>query len=353
MLPEMNTLRAKLFFDSTVRRKTWRKLAAQIQYDVSIIHSISLMHERYTQNYSPLAAVFAEILRSLENGNQLDVALAPFVPMEESMLIRGGLESGKLPEAFTLCSIIIEARQKIIASVVEAVSYPALLLALFILLLVTLSISVVPELSALSDPETWQGGARVLYHVASIVASPSGICAIALLLGGLVMSIVSLRLWTGKLRLWVENIAPWSFYRLVMGSIWLFTVATLMRAGIQLNHILSDMLDGDNLNAWMRERVLALQFEYSKGVNLGKALSNTGLNFPDKELVEDLAVYATLPNFDSRLYELAQEWLHEGTQKIAEQAKILNGIAICGMVGLLAGLALAVSSLLKQLNMGF
>lgn len=252
MLPDMTVLLAKLFFDGTVRRKTWRKLAAQIQYDVSITRSISLMHERYVQNNSPMAAVFAEILRSLNNGNQLDVALAPFVPMEESMLIRGGLESGKLPEAFTLCSTIIEARQKIIASVVEAVSYPLLLLSLFVLLLVTLSLYVVPEISTFSDPATWQGGARLLYLVASVVASPVGICVIAMLMGGLVLSIVSLRIWTGKLRLWVENVAPWSFYRLVMGSIWLFTVATLMRAGIQLNHILADMLDGNNLNAWMQ-----------------------------------------------------------------------------------------------------
>lgn len=353
MLSDKNVLLSKLFFSGTVRRKTWRKLAAQIQYDVSIIHSISLMHERYVQNHSPLAAVFAEILRSLENGNHLDVALAPFVPMEESMLIRGGLESGKLPEAFTLCSAIIEARQKIIESVVEAVSYPALLFSLFTFLLIALSLYVVPELSAFSDPTTWLGGARVLYLVASAVASPAGLCVLVLLICGLVASLVSLSLWTGKLRLRVENMAPWSFYRLVMGSIWLFTVATLMRAGIQLNHILNDMLDGNNLNAWMRERVLALQFEYSKGVDLGKALCNTGLNFPDKELVEDLAVYATLPNFDSRLHELAQEWLHEGTQKIAGKAKTLNTIAICGMLGLLTALALAVSSLQKQLTVGF
>lgn len=353
MFPDKTVFLAQLFFTGTVRRKTWRKLAAQIQYDVSISRSITLMHERYVQKHSPLAAVFAEVLRSLENGNHLDVALAPFIPLEETMLIRGGLESGKLPEAFILCGAIIEARQNIIASVVEAVSYPALLLAIFGFLLVTLSLYVVPELSALSNPETWQGGARVLYKVASAVASPWGASLLCLVAGGLVASIVSLSVWTGKARLWVEELAPWSFYRLVMGSIWLFTVATLMRAGIQLNQILTDMLDGDRLNAWMRERVLALQFEYSKGVNLGKALHNTGMNFPDRELVDDLEVYASLPNFDSRLHELAQEWLREGTLKIAGQAKVLNTIAICGMLGLLAGLALAVSSLQKQLTAGF
>lgn len=346
-------LLAKLFFNGNIRRKTWRKLAAQIQYDVSIARSINLMHDRYVEQKSPLAPMFASILRSLDDGNHLDVAFAPFIPVEETMLIRGGLKSGRVSEAFTLCSAIIEARQKIINSLVEAISYPALLLSMFGILLVTLSLYVVPELSALSNPESWQGGAKILYSVASAVASPFGGGVLFLLVVGFIAAMFSLSLWTGKARLWVESMAPWSFYRLVMGSIWLFTVATLMRAGIQLDHILTDMLDGGNLSAWMRERVLILQFEYSKGVNFGKALSNTGLNFPDKELVDDLAVYATLPNFDNRLHELAKEWLQEGTAKIAGQARTLNALAICGMIALLAGLALAVSSLQQQLNMGF
>lgn len=344
---------ARLHFDAPVRKRTWRKLAAQLRYDVSLEYSLVVMRDRYVVRKSALVGVFDGILNGLRQGYSLDVALTEFVPSEEIMLIRGGYLSGRLSESLDLCAELIEARQGITGALVGAVTYPLMLLAMLIVVLVVLALHVMPTFALIADPASFTGAAAVLQSISSMVASPIGAVLLALVIGLTLLVLATLSSWTGKTRLWVEELPPWSIYRMVVGTMWLFSVATLLRADIPLVQILDDMLTR-NIRPWLRERVEAIREQYTQGKTLGRVLVDTGLRFPDGEMVDDLFIYSELPNFHSQLHKLAGEWLTNGTQRVKEQSGVLNTVFMVGILGLMCCVALAVVSMQQQLgtNMG-
>ncbi len=348
----MMILFIKLLFNSKTRRLTWRKLSAWLRHEISQRQALFMVRKSYLARKHPLARIFTSLLTETGKGRPLDQAFAPWISPEETLLIRSGVQSGKLSEAMKNCADLIEARTKIKQSLVEAVAYPALLLSLFLTLILVLAFQVIPQISLVSNPETWTGGAGLLYKFCSFVASPAGLAAFIFLVLILVLSLGTLPFWTGRLRLKLENIPPWSIYRLVVGSVWLFTMATLLRAEIDLNFILNDMIDSGAMRPWLAERVKAIRDRYRSEGNFGSVLLNLGMKFPDTEMAEELAVLATLPNFDHNLYDIAKEWLDDGVSRIKRQAGFLNNVLICSIIFLVCCLGLALGSIQQQLTTG-
>jgi type II secretory pathway component PulF len=130
----------------------------------------------------------------------------------------------------------------------------------------------------------------------------------------------------------------------------MFSLATLLRAGIQLDFILKDMLDNENLSPWLRERIIKIKQYYVREGNFGNVLLHLDMKFPDAELIEELAIYAPLPKFEENFYNLAKQWLTDGTAKIQKQAQLINGIIMCGIIGIVCMLGLAISSMQGNIN---
>jgi type II secretory pathway component PulF len=343
----------KQHFGGATRIRTWRKLSMYLRYNISDLEALETLRARYDTRGHILADLFAAIIDDLNKGQSLDKALAPWVPVEEIMLIRGGLKGNRISEALTDCVTLIENRQKIISGLISAVTYPLLLGVLFIMSFLVMAFYIIPELSMLSNPETWHGMAAALYHTSTFMSSFLGLFSLAALLVVFSASLLSLPFWTGSLRVYFDKIPPWSIYRLIVGSIWMSTVATLLRANMQLDQILSDMLENDILRPWLRERVQLIKDHYQIEANFGTLLLQLNLNFPDQELVEDLAVYANFPEFHKNLYSIAMDWLNEGTERIQNQAKRLNAILFLGIVFILCCFGLAISSMQSQVMGGF
>lgn len=348
--PRVTLFLARQAFSPSIRLRTWRKLAAQYRHNLGMVQSIELLRDRARARRSLTAHTFDVILERMHTGQSLGVALRGLIPPEETLLIAGGDDGAGLADALTLCAGLIEAKREITGALIRELSYPALLVALFLGLLVTIAGYVMPNVSMLFDPALLTGSAATLHGVSTFVASGWGIATLAALVVGLVVAMWSLPTWCGPYRLRVEGLPPWSFYRLIVGSVWLFTTSTLMRSGMQLNHVLESQLTDSTQPPWLLERIRAIHAEVALGKHLGAALADSNMRFPDEELIEDLCIYAELPRFHEQLHTLATEWLTEGVARISQQAKILNVACILGIVALLSGVALAISSLQQQLS---
>jgi type II secretory pathway component PulF len=342
----------KLLFDSKTRRGTWRKLSSLLKNDMPLRLALTMIRDRYLERKSPLGRLFSMVLLEVGKGFPLDVAFLPWVPLEEAMLIRSGVKSGELPKALADCAELIDAQSKTLSSLIGSVAYPVLLMTMFVMLLLVLSFRVMPALSRASNPETWTGAAAIMYKLSSILASPFGLVILLVGVVVIVAVFISMPNWTGKTRLYVENIPPWSIYRLLKGSVWLFTLATLLKADIALNTIFKDMVDNIAMSPWLSERVKAMQKLYRSDGNFGSILLHLNMKFPDEELAEELAVYATLPDFENHFYERAKEWLDEGTEAINKQAKILNTVALLAMGALVGLFGVAYGSIQQQFGQG-
>jgi type II secretory pathway component PulF len=340
----------KASFDARLRARVYKKMAAMTGHGIGVVTCLEYQQRQFAKRRHPAALVLRETLESINAGHRLDTALQQYIPPTEAMLIGSGLSSGNLGQALELCVQIIEARRKIVANMVQALSYPALLSLLFVILLVVLSRMVVPQLAGILDPSVWQGGARILYQVAVFVDSTPGIITFVCLGTIAFLSLATLPLLTGGFRTILDRIPPWSFYRLIIGTLWLFTLSTLLQAGVQLTHAVDDMLERAETNRWLRERLMAMRSQLNIGNDLGGALENIGFDFPDQELVDDIRIYATLPDFDQQLQSIAVQWLEESMLRISAQAKVINTACISGIIALLIGLGMAVSSLQQQLG---
>ncbi len=340
----------RISFDDNVRQRTWRKLAAQLQHDVGLEYALSVMRDRFEERKSNiLASVFEDILQGLRNGESLDVALRDYVPSEELMLIRGGYLSAKLEGSLCLCAKLIDARKAILGAVVSAVAYPLLLIAMLVIVLVVIALHVMPTLTMLVDPSTFRGAAAILHAVSLFVASPYGLAFLFVLIAIISIIFMSLSRWTGKTRLLVEGLPPWSIYRLIVGTMWLFTVSTSLQADIPLVQILDDILK-NNISPWLRERIEAIRLQYTQGKNFGRVLVDTGLHFPDPIMVDDILVYSTLPTFETILYSLADEWLENGIAHVKRQSTIINTTLLVCILGVMCFVGMAVVSIQQQMS---
>ena len=342
-------LLARLAFSSSVRQRTWKKLAAQARHGMSLDQSLRQMQLRAATRRSPTALVYARVLEHLGLGHNLGASLGDFATPEEVMLISSGQRSGRLPDGLELAAGLLAARQKIVGAVVSALAYPVFLFGVCMLLLGVVSVMVMPKFAMLSDPTKWHGAAAAFYKMTSFVASFSGVITLIVLLAIIATALLTLPAWTGRLRLYVESLPPWSIYRLTVGSVWLYTLATMMRSGIQLSHILESMINSETISPYLRERIMAISIENGVGKNLGESMYDCGMGFPDQELIDDLRVYAVLPSFHRRMHELATEWMHDGVELVKQQSRLMNLMGIVLITALVSILAMAIGSLQSQL----
>ncbi len=340
---------ARVSFGSSLRQRTWKKLAAQTRHGMGLEQSLRQMHKRAIARRLPTAYVYARVLEYLGFGHNLGESLSEFATPEEVMLISSGQRSGHLSEGLELAASLLAARQQLVQAVILALAHPLLLLGVCIALLLIVSIVVMPQFAMISDPTKWVGAAATFYTMTSFVASSFGLVTLLSVLGLVVISIVTLPIWTGKIRLIVESIPPWSIYRLTVGSVWLFTFSTLMRSGIQVSHILESMVNAENITPYLRERVIAVSIENARGKNLGESMDDSGMNFPDREVIDDLLVYATLPGFHNHIHTLASDWMQDGVNKVQRQSRLLKNVLLLFIIAIVAIMAMSVGSLQSQL----
>ena len=317
---------------------------------MALYDSVRALRDQAAERRSPLASVFGDVLARLGGGHNLGTALTGYASPEEILLISSGQKAGRLGEGLGLAAELLENRRKITGAVIGALAYPLFLFLLSVFLLIIVSFQVMPQLAELADPRQWTGFAALLYAASSFVSSWAGAVAAILCVGACAAMIVTLPLWTGPLRTVADRFPLWSMYRLTVGGVWLFTLATLMRSGMQLSQILHMMIEADTTSPYLRQRVQAISDQSAGGKNLGEAMYDCGMNFPDPALIDDFRVYAKLPGFHDRLYDIARDWMQEGIEAIQRNAKLLNTLFLLAIIGQMGLLALSVMDLQSQLT---
>lgn len=326
---------AAVWFGPDVRMRVWKKLATQISNRMSLEDALMRLLEHARENNSPLADIYSQILKTYRKGTPFGQTLKGYASQEEILLIFSAQSSARLTEGLKLAARVLEARSVMRKSLYANLTAPCLYLLACIAMLILISVQVVPQLTMVSDPEGWTGATRLMYLVASFISSWAGIMCGLFLLFALAAIFLSFRLWTGRLRRLADRVIPWSIYRMTVGTVWLFTIATRMQAGHQLSLILQDMVR--DASPYMREIVQAVLRHSRHGEDFGRSLQDSGMNFPSREIVDDLLIYSRMPGFQSHIMDIADVWIVQGQENVARYAQI---IGVCVQVLVIAQLAL-------------
>ena len=314
--------------DMNARRRMWRKLSKLLVNGVPILQAMKSIYDRRVASGSskdPLTIALNIWMESIRNGHRLGAAVDGWVPRDERMLISAGEQSGQLDKALQNASEIMISKAKIKKAVIGGLAYPIIMAFLALAFLVMFSFKVIPEFSRVVPYERWQGVAKFIIDLATFARE-----WLPLIVGIFVAIIISFFLslprWSDGMRIKVDRYAPYSIYRMLQGGTWMISLAALVEAGVRIENAVIDLSEGSS--NWLKVRSDACLRGMRSGQNIGDALARSGYEFPDREIIDDLGVYAKLSGIDQALTIVGREWVEDGVEKIQGMMKVIFGISV-------------------------
>lgn len=326
---QINEAVIRMQFGASARIEFYEALSLLLENGVKLNDALNKLYDvasddgKNTKN--PKAIIYAHCIDGINEGKRLSVVLQKWVNYQEVSLIEAGEKSGDIKRTLDYAVRVIEKKQQIGGAVAMATFYPTILFGLACVLLNMVATKLVPKLARTTNPELWEGSARVLYLMSEFVTNYGKISliAIAVLVGSILISLPYLR---GPVRIYLDRVFPWSLYRMLHGSTFLLNIAVMVESGIKMRDALYTLASG--AGPWLRERIEAALYGTGIGDNLGVSLANAGYNFPDKKAVRYLMVLANQDGFEQSIARFGERWMDESVKGVQKIAKLALGIGL-------------------------
>ena len=320
----------------TTRLKIYRKIASLMSNRFSLMNSLDMLHATITNDgknpNEPMAIAIASWGNALQNGQPFSEALRGWAPDRERLMLSVG-DVSDLESALRNLIRVTEGTTKMVRPIISAVSYPAFLLMMVTLIIYGIGAYMVPPMIDAAPNTRWTGMAKSLADLSAWIQVYWPIAfSIVPILGIIIYATIGS--WTGVVRSYVDNLPPWSLYKIFVGITWLLALSALVKGGTPVSNALR-ALRRDSTR-YLAERIDKTLVFINNGDNLGQALSKTGLNFPDPEIIADLKIYSEMDNFEEALEKLANTWLEDSAYVIEQRASILNMVALLAVSAIIA-----------------
>lgn len=319
-----------------VRLKLYRKIASLMSNRFSLMNALDMLHATITNDgknpSEPMAIAIASWANALQNGQPFSEALRGWAPDRERLMLSVG-DVSDLESAIRNLIRVTEGTTKMIRPIKSAVSYPTFLLMMVTLIIYGIGAYMVPPMLEAAPNAQWTGLAKSLADLSAwiIVYWPIAF-SIVPVCGIIIYSTIGI--WTGSIRALVDNCPPWSLYKVFVGITWLLALSALVKGGTPVSNALRALRKDST--RYLKERIDKTLVFINNGDNLGQALSKTGLNFPDPEIIGDLKIYSEMDNFEEALEKMANDWLDESAFLIEQKAAVLNMVALLAVSGIIA-----------------
>lgn len=264
-----------------------------------------------------------EQMRSM--GVDFAKALSKYVPQQDIMILSAS-EQDDITLGF---ATVIENNKKTSAmkkAFIQALSYPLLMLLVLLALLYYFSVEVIPAFTDhLPDGVVLSPSSIFLVYMADSFNWWFSILSLVTLISScfIIWALPNLANYQRK---YLENIPPFNMYRIMVGCGFLFALNSLGRAGFMQIDALEQMLQ--LAKPYLRHRVLVIMDLMADGMDLGQALIESKLDFPDRQMVRELAIQTKYSDDDS-LEILSSTLAEDGLESIKRQANILKFIITC------------------------
>lgn len=338
-------------FSKNKRISIWRKLVSLLKNDFTLVNALNRL--QMTESHGgakpnePFAICMREWEKNLERGMSFAEATRGWIPPEETLLLTSGNMSSLIIALENVGRIII-ANKRITSAVFGAVAYPLLLLVLVFGIIVMVGIYLVPPLAAVAGENmVWTGGAASLIWLSDVSVKYWRILLLVFVIGG-VLVWWSLPRLSGRIRAMLDNLPPWSIYKIRMSVGWMMSLAAMVSSGVAIPDAMRILADSSN--RYLR-RILDETLHYiANGDNLGDALQNTGMDFPNSELIGDLTIYADMNDFDKNLSQISNDYLENSVKKIESVSSALNTIGILLISAVIAWIVLGTFQMQDQIT---
>ena len=266
------------------------------------------------------ARLFEGWRRALLGGRFADAVAATVPPAEATVFSASGrIEADRL---FAAAARIAELGERQQGAVWSALATPLVLAVALVVMLWLAGAYFIPELQTLLPADRWTGAAGVLRAAALWLHANSGLF-LALLAAAVLVGHLLLTRWTGPGRALADRVAPFSLYRTLAGSAFLFTALEFLDAGLDLNARTFEDLKR-HAGPYSRHRIAAIQTRMTRGHGLGRAMAEAGYGFPDPALIPAITALDGTADWVGRLRHFADRWAHRADATMRARAAGLN-----------------------------
>jgi len=352
-MERLELLYAKMVFrlNTSKRMATCRKLASLLRNDFTLMNALGRIEMIESHGGKkpgePFAIVMREWQKNLERGMSFSEATRGWVPPEETMLVTSGNLSD-LAVALDNVGRVVDGSARIGRAMVSAVAYPMFLFALTVGIIIMVGLYLVPPLAdAAGTDVVWRGAAASLIWVSDMAARWWFV--VLMVAAGLMLVVwVSLRNWTGRGRVVFDKLPPWNIYKLRISVSWMMSLSAMVASGMTVPDAMRMLADGGN--RYLRSRLTAALHYIAGGDNLGVALNNTGLDFPNSEIIGDLAIYSEMAGFEHNLSRVANDYLDQSVRRMDAIAGMMNSIGLLMVSGIIAWVVLGTFQMQDQIT---
>lgn len=332
--------------DAKTRQSLWRKLSKLLRDGIPIIAGLTEIR-LLKKPTAPISIAIEDWIRGMNNGRKLSEVIRPWVNDEEIMLILAGEQSGSLEDALQSVVKVSKAAAAVKSAVIGGLAYPLFLLIMAFGALYLFGYKIIPAFSKAARPDAWTGVARTMIDTAGFVQNWLHWVSIGVVI--LVIAFfVSLPRWNSSVRVALDRYPPYNIYRVMQGSSWLIALSALVQAGMRIETAIEQL--GKNAAAWARVRSDAALKGLRSGRNLGVALEKSGYEFPDREIISDIRLYATKSGFDEALRLIGDEWITESVDRLKSLMNLVFGVSMLIVGGIIMFIATGFIAMQLQLT---
>ena len=276
--------------------------------------------------------------------------IARWVPASEAMLLQaeGRVDATGL---FAAAARIAEARAEQSAAVWSALGMPLVLVVGILVSLWLSGLLFIPAMLGVAPRERWDLPAQ-LFGDASLWVYENDVWIVAWSLAGAVALVLLTLNWTGRGRALADRVAPFSLYRTIAGSAFLFVVIEFLGAGVDLNDRTFARLKAAS-SRYTRSRIEAIETRMRGGLGMGRAMVECGQGFPDPSLVGVVAALETNKGWEEKLAGFAGRWSTRARRLLKQRTALVSGLLMAVAALLVAIAVLGMFGMMKAADTGF
>ena len=261
--------------------------------------------------------------------------IARWVPASEAMIFAayGQVDANAL---FAGASRVADLRDRQTSAVRQALAMPALIFSAVLVMLWGAGGHFIPLFQEMLPADAWSPLSALFRDVSLWLYDFPHVLAAALVAAGIVLHQVLVR-WTGPGRAALDRVAPFSIYRTVVGSAFLFVLLEYLRAGVDLNDRTFNELKR-SASPYTRHRIASIQQRMSRGDRLGQAMMGCGHGFPDPALSPVVAALDGIPDWETKLGRFVDRWVRRSEATMRARSAALNGILVLAATVIIFGM---------------
>ena len=337
-------------FDLRSRQRLYRDLSALMKAGLSKGEALDAIAAIATgggrQRSRVLARILADARAGMRSGNSLAASLAGWIPASDRMVLEAIEASDSFPRHLETFSRNLHLRAAARGQIIGELAYPILLLCMVYGLLVFFHIRIAPVLGDLLPRSQWIGAASHLDHASRWAAANIIPVAVTAALSAPAMALL-LRHWAGRGRATADQLPIFAEYRAQTGIAFLKSIGAMMSSGMSAVEAISRIRPG--VCPYVGRRLDLVRYNLLNGHDLGAAIELAGSGWPDRDLVLSLQVLANLPDFPTRLSEIAEDWLHESHERLLANLGKLRAAAFLIVFAVISAFILAMHAIQNQI----